>query len=77
MNKDLGKGTKTLSFKNFAFEDENSFAKRGFSKVEFNPESEELEQVEEEEEAEDAAFESDFDFDSDDFDGDSKRFDEE
>ncbi len=60
--------------KNFAFEDEQSFAKRGFSKVEFNPESEELEQVEEEEQDDDAAFESDFD--SDDFDGDGMGSDE-
>ena len=50
--------------KDFAFEDSESFEKRGFSKVEFDADSEELVAVEEDENADDM----DDDFGADDFD---------
>ncbi len=55
--------------KDFAFEDSESFAKRGFSKVEFDSDSEELVAVDEGEEAEDAD-DMDDDFGAEDFDDD-------
>ena len=58
--------------KDFAFEDSESFAKRGFSKVEFDAESEELVAVEEEPEDD-----LDDDFDADDFSDDDLLNDEE
>jgi DNA-directed RNA polymerase subunit beta len=59
--------------KDFAFEDSESFSKRGFSKVEFDAESEELVAVDEEEESEDL----DDDFGAEDFDDDALVDDEE
>ena len=56
--------------KDFAFEDSESFAKRGFSKVEFDSDSEELVAVDEGEEAEDAD-DMDDDFGAEDFDDDA------
>ena len=56
--------------KDFAFEDSESFAKRGFSKVEFDSDSEELVAVDEGEEAEDAD-NMDDDFGAEDFDDDA------
>ncbi|MBO5245749.1 MAG: DNA-directed RNA polymerase subunit beta [Eubacterium sp.] len=59
--------------KDFAFEDSESFSKRGFSKVEFDEDSEELVAVEEDEEPEDL----DDDFGAEDFDDDALLDDEE
>ncbi len=56
--------------KDFAFEDSESFAKRGFSKVEFDSDSEELVAVDEGEEAEDVD-DMDDDFGAEDFDDDA------
>ena len=56
--------------KDFAFEDSESFAKRGFSKVEFDSDSEELVAVDEGEEADDAD-DMDDDFGAEDFDDDA------
>ncbi|MDD7178123.1 MAG: DNA-directed RNA polymerase subunit beta [Lachnospiraceae bacterium] len=59
--------------KDFAFEDSESFSKRGFSKVEFDADSEELVSVEEDEEPDDL----DDDFGADDFDDDALLDDED
>ena len=56
--------------KDFAFEDSESFAKRGFSKVEFDSDSEELVAVDEGEEADDTD-DMDDDFGAEDFDDDA------
>ncbi len=56
--------------KDFAFEDSESFAKRGFSKVEFDSDSEELVAVDEGEDADDAE-DMDDDFGAEDFDDDA------
>ncbi len=56
--------------KDFAFEDSESFAKRGFSKVEFDSDSEELVAVDEGEDADDTD-DMDDDFGAEDFDDDA------
>ena len=59
--------------KDFAFEDSESFSKRGFSKVEFDADSEELVAVDEDEESDDL----DDDFGAEDFDDDALLDDED